>query len=409
MACAAQTRSSQFGLDWLNFFVANVQTGFGPFIAVYLTSEAWTQLDIGQVLSIGTFAAMLSQLPGGALVDALRNKRLAALAAAIAIAASALIFALNPHRFPATVAEVLHGFASCMLSPAIAAISLQVVGRSGLGERLGRNARYSAIGSGVAAILLGACGSYVSEQSVFYLTAALMLPGIWMLRYIHVGQRTHGVGPASGEESAAESSSTRSELLALFLNRRLISFAACVFLFHLSNAALLPFAASEVTKSIGSGASLVVAACIVVPQIVVAGLSPLVGRLADHVGHRLVLIVGFSALPMRAGLLAVVHHPTGLVIVQTLDGVSAAAFGVMLPLIAADITRGTNRFNLCMGVLGLAVGAGATLSTTLAGSLSGQFGDATAFLALAAAGMAAIAVVALGMPSRHHAQPVRVG
>jgi predicted MFS family arabinose efflux permease len=95
--------------------------------------------------------------------------------------------------------------------------------------------------------------------------------------------------------------------------------------------------------------------------------------------------------------------------VQALDGVSAAAFGVMLPLIAADITRGTNRFNLCMGVLGLAVGAGATISTELAGSLSTQFGDATAFLALAAAGMASIAVVALGMPPRHHRQAVRVG
>src|ERR1700719_1535795 len=91
-------------LDWLNFFVANVQTGFGPFIAVYLTAEAWTQRDIGQVLSIGTFAAMLSQLPGGALVDALRNKRLAAFAAGLAIAASALIFALTPERLPVVVA-----------------------------------------------------------------------------------------------------------------------------------------------------------------------------------------------------------------------------------------------------------------------------------------------------------------
>src|ERR1700692_1383042 len=146
---AVASPSRQPALDWLNFFVANVQTGFGPFIAVYLTSEAWTQRDIGQVLSIGTFAAMLSQLPGGALVDALHNKRLAALAAALAIGASALIFAIAPRPLPVVVAEVLHGFASCMLMPAIAAISLQLVGRAGLGERLGRNARFSAIGSGV--------------------------------------------------------------------------------------------------------------------------------------------------------------------------------------------------------------------------------------------------------------------
>ncbi len=380
------------GLDWLNFFVANVQTGFGPFIAVYLTAEAWTQRDIGQVLSIGTLAAMLSQLPGGAAVDALRSKRLAAMAAGIAIAASALIFALAPLRLPVVVAELLHGFASCMLGPAIAAISLQMVGRAGLGERLGRNARYAAIGSGVAAAAMGACGTYVSEQSVFYLTALLMLPALFALR---------SLGPMPDEAAARPEprpGQAWAEIRALLLDRRLLAFAACVVLFHLSNAALLPLAAAEVTKRIGSYASLVVAACIVLPQGVVALLSPLVGQMADRVGHRPVLVVGFLALPLRAGLLAVVHDPFALVAVQTLDGVSAAAFGVMLPLIAADLTRGTNRFNLCMGALGLAVGLGATLSTALAGDLAQQYGVGTAFLALAGAGAAAVLVVAVAMP-----------
>ncbi len=166
------------GLDWLNFFAANVQTGFGPFIAIYLTVEAWTESEIGVALSIGTVAAMLSQVPAGALVDALRNKRRAALAAVLAIIGSALIFAFFPDRLPVAIAEVLHGFASCVLTPAIAAISLALVGRAALGERVGRNARYASIGNGLAAALMGACGTYVSERAVFLLTAALGVPSL---------------------------------------------------------------------------------------------------------------------------------------------------------------------------------------------------------------------------------------
>ncbi len=368
------------GLDWLNFFVANVQTGFGPFIAVYLASRSWTQGQIGFALSVGTLTAMVSQLPAGALVDALENKRLAALAASIAVAVSALIFAAVPETLPVLAAEVLHGFASCLLSPAIAAISLRLIGRGALGERLGRNARYAAIGSGVAAALLGATGSYVSEQAVFYLTAALMMPGLVALGAIRlpalaapvrVEQRRVAVGQA----------------IRLLRSRGVLVFAGAVVLFHLSNAAMLPLAAGEVTKRLGGGASLVIAACIVVPQAIVALLSPFVGRAADRWGRRPVLFMGFLALPLRGLLLGVVHAPGWLVAVQALDGLSAAAFGVMLPLVAADLTRGTNRFNLCLGALGLAAAGGATLSTTLAGVMADSFGQTATFLALAGVGL----------------------
>jgi MFS family permease len=392
--------SSRRGLDWLNFFVANVQTGFGPFIAVYLTSEAWTLRDIGNVLAVGTITAMASQLPGGAVVDALRNKCLAAFAAGLAVALSALMFALWPERLAVTLAEVLHGFGSCILGPAIAAISLQLVGRAQLGERLGRNTSFAALGSGVAAAIFGYCGTYVSEQSVFYLTALMMLPGMLALGTIRL--EPHQFVPLEPKRRrGAAPSALRNGLIqtrVLFSDRRLLLFGACVMLFHLSNAAMLPLAASEVTKTIGEWASMIVAACIVLPQLVVAAISPFVGRLADRRGRRLVLLAGFAALPARAVLLAVVANPIVLVFVQMLDGVSAAAFGVMLPLVAADLTRGTNRFNLCIGALGLAVGIGATLSTFLAGAIAEQFTPSVAFAALGAAGAAATLLVLFAMP-----------
>jgi MFS family permease len=169
-------KRSQRALDWLTFFAADVQTGFGPFIAVYLTARSWTATEIGFALSVGTFAAMLSQLPAGALVDATPHKRVAALAALIAIALSALLLALWPSRWPVLASEVLHGFASCVLVPALAAISLAMVGRKDLSKRLGRNGRYASLGNAAAAALLGLTGAYVSGAAVFWLTAALTLP-----------------------------------------------------------------------------------------------------------------------------------------------------------------------------------------------------------------------------------------
>jgi len=74
----APSRISLAGLDGLNFFVANVQTGFGPFIAVYLTAQAWTQVDIGLALTVGGLAGLAGQIPGGAIVDIVRSKRLVA-------------------------------------------------------------------------------------------------------------------------------------------------------------------------------------------------------------------------------------------------------------------------------------------------------------------------------------------
>ena len=379
------TRTGQRGLDWHNFFVANVQTGFGPFIAVYLASEAWTQGDIGAALSVGTIAAMAGQLPAGALVDGLRNKRFAALIACLAIAGSAVLLAVQPDRLPVYLAEVLHGLASCMLAPAIAAMSLALVGRRGLGERLGRNARFAAIGSSIAAGVMGAVGSYVSERAVLYLTAALMAPAIVALRAIPSGSVT--APPRSAQAGGLR------EAVRLLLGWRVLMFAGCVALFHLGNAAMLPLVAGELTKSVGSQASLLIAACIVLPQLLVAWASPLVGRAADRWGRRPVLVLTFLAVPVRGVLLAMVPPGLPVVIVQVLDGVSAAGFGVLLPLVAADLTRGTNRFNLCMGLLGLAAGLGATVSTAVGGDLADRYGLAVALGALAASGLASVLLV----------------
>ncbi len=388
------------GLDLLNLFIANVQTGFGAFIAVYLTAHQWTELQIGFVLSIGTVATIVSQIPAGALVDAVRSKRAAVAAGIGSITLSALLLAFLPHELPVAAAEVLHGFASCALTPGIAALSLRLVGHAAFGERLGRNARFAAIGNGAAAAAMGGLGTYVSTQSVFLLTAALGVPALLALASIAPAEAT----------SHAQTRSPREPfdwrgLGGLLSDRRLLAFCACVVMFHLANAALLPLAASDITAQTGNYASLIIALCIVVPQAVVAVMSPWVGGRASSWGRRPVLLLGWAALPVRAALFALLPAPALIVSAELLDGVSAAVFGVMVPLIAADLTRGRGRFNLCVGIFGLATAVGATVSTTLAGWIADFSSDRLAFAALALAGLAGTALLWAAMPETGPAGP----
>jgi predicted MFS family arabinose efflux permease len=390
------SRASGYGLDWFVFFVANVQTGFGPFISVYLTSAAWTQVDIGIVLSIGSLVALAGQMPGGALVDAVRSERFVAGIAVVLIGASALIFAAWPSYVAVLGASVLHSAASCVLGPAMAAISLGLVGHAGMGERLGRNARFAAIGNGLAAAAMGACGYWISTRAVFFVTAVLLVPAVIALSYIRTSEidpeRAHGGRPEQPPQRPLSSLRDPARL------RPLLIFAGSFMLFQLANSAMLPLMGGVLTMRSSRWATVLIAACIVVPQLLVALISPWVGRRAQLVGRRQLLILGFAVLPIRGVLFAVVHDPNVLVIAQLLDGISGAVFGVLVPLVVVDVTRGTGHFNLALGIAGTAIGIGAALSTTLAGYVSDHFGSEAAFLVLAAIAAAGLASIWALMP-----------
>src|SRR5215216_5689144 len=153
---------SQRGLDWFAFFLADIQTGWGPFVAAYLTSKDWTQLDIGLILTVGTLSAMALQIPVGALVDRVPAKRLLAAIAVATISGSALLLAWWPVFSVVLVAKVLHAIASCLAGPVLAAISLGLVGHSLLSTRLGRNSRFLSLGNAIAAGLMGGVAHYFS-------------------------------------------------------------------------------------------------------------------------------------------------------------------------------------------------------------------------------------------------------
>ena len=195
----APSRRSLRGLDWFVFFVADVQTGFGPFVSVYLTAQRWTQVDIGLVLSAAGFVSLIGQMPGGALVDAARSERFVAGLAIAAICVSALTYAALPIFPTVLTGSILHAAASCVLGPAMAAISLGLVGHAAIGQRLGRNARFASIGNGLAAAAMGACGYLLSARAVFIVTVLLLVPALIALRAIAENEidpeRAHGAPP----------------------------------------------------------------------------------------------------------------------------------------------------------------------------------------------------------------------
>jgi MFS family permease len=395
----APSRTSLRGLDWFVFSIANVQTGFGPFIAIYLTAQKWTQVDIGLLLTVGSLVSLIGQIPGGALVDAVRSERRAAMVAVAVIAFAALVLALWPILAIVLAAQVLHAAASCVLGPAIAAISLGLVGHFAIANRLGRNACFASIGNGLSAAAMGAIGYFISNQAVFFFTAALCVPTLIALSYIKDDEvdptRAHGGVP---DKSHGELASEWGFIRSIAGNRALMIFAAAVVLFQLANTAMLPLIGSTVTMRSSQWATVLVAACIVAPQMLVAVSSPWVGRQAQRWGRRPLLLLGFAALPIRAILVASTADPYLLVAVQALDGISAAVLGVLVPLVIADTTRGTGHFNLAQGVVGAAVGIGAAFSTTLAGYLTDQFGSSTAFLGLASVASLGLVLVYLLMP-----------
>lgn len=392
----APSRQSQRGLDWFIFFLADVQTGFGPFIAVYLTTEKWTQTEIGLVLSIGGVIGLIGQMPGGAIVDAARSERLVAGLAIATIGCAALGYAAWP-IFPVVMsAAALHAAASCVLGPAIAAISLGLVGPQAIGERLGRNARFASLGNGMAAAVMGTCGYLISSRSVFLVSFALTIPTLIALSRIRESEidiaRAHGAVPR--EKPDRESTS----VLSLVRQRALLIFAGSILLLQLANAAMLPLMAGVVTTKSSQWAPVLIAFCIVVPQAIVALLSPSVGAKAQLWGRRPLLMIGFGALVFRGLLFATVRDPYALVAVQILDGITASVFAVMVPLIVADVAFGSGHFNLAQGIVGTAVGIGASLSTLLAGYISDKFGSSVAFTGLSGIAVLGLVAIILLMP-----------
>ncbi len=380
---------SRYGLDWMNFFLADVQTGFGTFVAFYLAHLGWSERSVGVALTAGGLAGVLSQIPGGALADAVRWKRGLIAIGIIIIGAAALILAIRPTFLLVMVASVLQGSTGGIVTPAIGAISLGLVGRRGMSLRTGRNYRYAAAGHAVTAALMGFVGVY-AMGAIFGAAAALCIPALIALSLIRPQEIDYARARNAARGHRAAQIGRVTDLLK---NRRLVLFTAALVLFQLANASMLPLIGENLATTIPTQSSLWMSGLIIVPQIVVAVLAPWVGYHSEKRGRKPLLLIGFALPPIRAALLAFSNAYPFLVVAQVLDGVTGAIIGVLTIIVIADLTKDTGRFNLAQGAVGAAIGIAASLSTLATGYLFQAIGPAGGFLTIAIIAGAATALI----------------
>jgi MFS family permease len=394
---SSPSRASLNGLDGTNFFNAAMLAGFGPYVAVYLAEQKWTQENIGFVLTASGLAGLLALMPGGQLLDTVRSKRALVALGASMVAVTALVIGIWPNFPLVFTALVLHGTTGAFLGPAIAAISLGVVGHFALAEQLGRNQRFASAGSLIATALMGLIGYLLSYQAMFLIAAALVLPLLAALAAIRPADIDFARSCGAAHPDAA-TQPARTGHRSLWKSPEVLTFAASLFLFQLANAAMLPVVGAALVYEGESRSSLIVAALIILPQAVVALSAPWVGRQARSWGRRPLLIIGFGTLPIRALLFAFFEDPLFLIGFQLLDGISGAIIGVLTALVTADITHGSGRFNLAQGIIGTASGIGAALSTAVFGLIAANFGHTTTFLSMAAVALLGASIMWLLMP-----------
>jgi MFS family permease len=382
-------------LDWLNFLLADVQTGVGPFLAIYLAGRSWNEQRVGIALTVGGIAGILAQTPAGALVDRLHSKRTLIAAGIVALAIGALLIALVPAYWPVMSAQVLIGAFSSLFIPGICAISLGIVGRRKFDRRQGRNQSFNSAGNVLAAVAMGLLGYFVSNRSIFFFVALCTLPTLLALFSIRADEidyeRARGAMPGPGDGRPARAS-------ALLADRPLVIFLVCAVLFHFANAAMLPLLGEMLARGQGRSSMMFMSACVVTTQLTITVIASWSGRKAGAWGRKPLLLIAFSVLPVRAILYTLTGNTFALVAIQLLDGIGAGIFGVVSVLVIADLTQGSGRFNLTLGAISTAVGIGAALSQAIAGTIVHHFSFDAGFLFLAAVAAAALAILYFFMP-----------
>jgi len=371
---------SRRGLDWTNFFVADVQVSFGAFLAFYLASAGWSKVDVGIALTVGGMTGVLAQLPGGALTDSVHWKRAWAAVGIAAISVSALILAIYP-AFPMVItAEALHGVSGAIVGPAIAAISLGLTGQQGMSLRTGRNFRFSAAGNALTALLMGGVAVSFSNHAIFLVAALLGIPAMIALAHIRADEIDY---VRARNARKRDQGFDLDRVIDLFKNSKLLVFTGCMVIFQFSNAAVLPILGYNLGHSNTATSAVFMAGIAVVPQIIVAALAPWIGYWSELWGRKPLLLAAWTAQIVRILLFTLTSDPRIMIAIQCLDGITGAIITVSTILIITDVTKGTGRFNLAQGVFGTLTGFAAAISPGFFGALVLRFGDAAGLLTMA--------------------------
>lgn len=388
---------SRAGLDSVNFLMADVRDGVGPYLSVFLSgSRDWQAGPIGIAMAASTVAAAICQIPAGLLVDFSRSKRALIGGAGLLVGLGCLQIVLFSGFWQVLAAQAFLGGASAIIPPAIAAISLGIVGRRMMPARISRNETYNHAGSFVAAGLAGVFGQYLGSNWIFYLVCGFAVASAVAVGLIRPQEIDHDLARGGEDPSNAGSPASLRDLLAM---KGIGVFLVSVGLFHLGNAAMLPFAGQVLAKTHPGSDTIALSACIIAAQLVMVGVAWGVGRaMQAGIGRKPIFMVALAVLPVRGILFSMTSNPYAVVGIQLLDGVAAGIFGVISIVIASDLTRGTGRFNLMQGLVALAVAAGGSISNVGGGYIVQWFGFPAGFLSLAAAAACGLVFFLMLMP-----------
>ncbi len=388
-------------LDALNFFLADVRDGLGPYLAIYLIaargpSHGWNEATVGAVITTAGIVGLIVQTPIGGVIDRTRHRRAIVVVAAVAVTSSSVLLPVVNGYAMVTATQSVAAIAGAVFAPAISALTLGLVGPTMLAPRIGRNEAFNHAGNAASAGLAALLAWRFGPTVVFWMMAVLALCSVVSALRIRPAdiddQLARGLMGSSDDRRPAGWS-------ALLRNRPLTLFAVTAFVFHLSNAAMLTSVSQLLSRIVGTDrATSLVAICVLVAQLVMIPVAVVVGRKADIWGRKPILLTGFAVLAVRGVLYTASDNAVWLVAVQALDGIGAGIFGAVFPVVIADLTRGTGRFNVAQGAVATAQGLGGALSAGMAGAIIVAFGYQIAFWTLAVIAGAGLVLYATLMP-----------
>ena len=370
-------------LDWLNFLLADVRGGLGPYVSVFLLTEAgWDQATIGAVLTVSGLIGITMHTPMGLIIDTTHSKRALLIGGVGALSGCALAIAWKPTVPVVLAADIVMAVLGGVFAPTVAAITLGLVGPGRLAARLGRNVAFDRIGNlTIAAVAAGRRHGILAARGVLP-RPALRSPD-HASGPLDSGRRhrpCEGAWPR-GLETAVPADAPASWRV-LLTHRTLLVLAAATALFHFANAPMLALASQKLALSHPGQEAALTSAAIIVAQLATIPMALLAGW-ANVLGRKPLLVAAFLALPARALIFAYADHPAWILAGQILDGLGGGLFDALLPLVLADIMRGTGRYNVSRGLVSTVQGIGGSLSHAAAGAVVVGAGYAVAFLGLA--------------------------
>ncbi len=374
----------------LNFFMADMQAGIGPFLGVFLLAHGWQSGLIGTVMTVGGVAGMVMTTPAGAMVDATRRKKLYVIIPGICTVIASGLILLSQNFWLVTLSQVATAIAGAAIGPAVAGITLGMVRQAGFNRQNGHNQALNHAGNMVGAGLSGLLGWQFGFTAVFWLAALFGILSIASV--LMIPSDAIDDDEARGLDKQADANAKVGGLTVLLECKPLLVLAAALACFHLGNGAMLPLYGLAVVANKQGDPAGFVAITIVVAQATMIITSLVAMRLAERKGYWLVLLVSFIALPIRGVVAAYVMNKWGVYPVQILDGVGAGLQSVAVPGLVARILSGTGRVNVGQGAVMTVQGLGASLSPAIGGWIAQGIGYGPMFLILGSFALGSIAL-----------------